>query len=75
MKLHGSGGWHGVLLRKKIMEELVNAIPIGPYDWQMGEFYHNRYNCYGIYPSIISQKSGFSYVENSNLDKPSRYIR
>lgn len=75
IKLNGSGGWHGVLLTKPIMEELVNAIPIGPYDWQMGKFYHNRYDCYAIYPSIISQKSGFSYVENSNLDKPSRFTR
>lgn len=75
IKLQGSGGWHGVLLSRPIMEELMQELPIGPYDWIMGQKYHQKYDCYAIYPSVISQKSGHSYVENSNLDKPSRYKR
>ena len=74
IRLKGSGGFHGVLLTKRLIEDLVEVLPIGPLDWQMG-YFHNIYDCFAIYPSIISQKSGFSYIENSPLTKPSRYHR
>lgn len=76
LKVKGSGGWHGVLMKKNIMEELVpySQNPIGPYDWICGQHIHQKYNCYAIYPSVISQRSCYSHVEGHHLDKPSRYM-
>lgn len=76
LRLKGSGGFHGVLLQKHIAEELLSFGPIGPTDWISGKFIHQLYNCYAIYPSIISQNDKqFSYVEGCELTKPSRYER
>jgi GR25 family glycosyltransferase involved in LPS biosynthesis len=75
IKLAGSGGWHAVCLTRPIMEKLMTLPPIGPYDWTMGKYLHQQYDCFAIYPSIISQQSGFSWVEMGNLEKPSRYKR
>lgn len=76
IQINGSGGWHGVVISKHIIEELLRFAPIGPYDWICGNYIHSRYKCYAIYPSVISQRDQIhSYVENSTLNKPSRYER
>lgn len=72
-KMNGGGGFHGVLITPKIRDILLTWSPIGPYDWITGQYLHQYHNCYAIYPSIINQRSGFSFVEGSNLDKPDRY--
>jgi hypothetical protein len=75
MRIHGSGGWHGIILKRKIIEFLLQFKAYGPYDWMLGKFQRD-FNCYAIYPSIVSQKDEvFSHVEGSVLKKPSRYIR
>lgn len=73
LKTSDSGGWHGVLINNSIFRHLLSFLPVGPFDWICGQYIQNNYNCYSIYPSIISQKNGYSYVEGSELDKPSRY--
>lgn len=73
MRMNGGGGFHGVIIKANIIENLLRWDPIGPYDWITGQYLHQYHPCYAIYPSIINQRSGFSYVEGSNLDKPDRY--
>lgn len=76
LRVQRCGGLHACLLTKPIIEELLKFPPIGPYDWILSEYkFHEVFKSYAIYPSIISQRSGYSFVEESNLDKPSRYIR
>lgn len=72
-KLRGSAGWHAVLLNERVMKTMVNWKALGPFDWMSSKLIHPNSNCYGIWPSIVSQKSGYSFVEDSNLEKPSRY--
>lgn len=72
MKMNGGGGFHGVLISGHVRKELLSFPPIGPYDWIVGKYLHQYYNCYAIYPSIINQKSGFSFVEGCVLNKPDR---
>ena len=72
-RLQGSGGWHGVMMSRDICKELLKYPPIGPYDWICGKYIHTNYRCYSIYPCVVSQKSGYSFVEGTTLDKPSRY--
>lgn len=71
IRMNGGGGFHGVLITPQIRSILLNWPPYGPYDWLMGRL-HPYHNCYAIYPSIINQRSGFSFVEGCNLDKPPR---
>jgi hypothetical protein len=68
----GCGGTHGVLLKREILELLVTIDPVGPFDWILSTI-HKDFICYAIYPSIISQKNGFSYIEGTTLEKRSRY--
>jgi hypothetical protein len=72
LELHGSGGWHAVVLKTKIIDDLLAYGPIGPMDWITGQYIHNKYKCYAAFPSIISQKDGHSFVEGHHLTKPSR---
>lgn len=76
IRVKGSGGWHGVLIKENVISRLLEFPPIGPYDWICGNHIHNNYACYAVYPSIVSQRDNqFSYVEGCNLKKPSRYER
>jgi hypothetical protein len=72
-RMMGGGGFHGVMLNRYMMEELASVPPLGPYDYITGVFYHANINAYAIYPSVISQQSGYSYVEGGILEKPDRY--
>jgi hypothetical protein len=71
-KMNGGAGLHGILLTKKIMEILLQFDPIGPFDWICGTHINPSFNCYAMYPSIITQESGYSYIEGGNLEKPDR---
>lgn len=69
-----SGGWHAILINASLFPLLLSFLPIGPFDWICEKFIQSKYDCYGIYPCVISQKDNvFSIVENSNLEKPSRF--
>jgi len=72
-KIEGGAGFHGVILKRNVMKELLKFNPVGPFDWICGKYIHNRYKCYAIYPSIIMQKDGISYIEGGgHLTKPER---
>lgn len=73
LKTTDTGGWHGVLINRSLFRILLSFLPVGPFDWICGQYLQQKYDCYCIYPSIISQKDGYSYVESSQLSKPSRY--
>lgn len=72
-KLNGNdcGGLHGLIVNKKILKKMSNFLPFGPFDWMCNKYLHKIFDCYVVYPSLILQKSGHSYVENSWLDKNS----
>lgn len=73
-RMNGGAGFHGVILKLDFMKDLIKTNPIGPFDETCGRLQKNNViNAFAIYPAIINQKSGFSYVENSNLEKPDRY--
>lgn len=72
-KLRGAGGFHAVGMTRDIVGELLEFPPIGPYDYIAGRYLHPKYNCYSVYPSVIDQVSGYSYVEGHNLEKPDRW--
>lgn len=75
MRVCGCAGFHGIILKRHVVEYLLTFDAIGPYDEITGKYLHGKFNAYAIYPSIVSQKSGYSFVENSQLEKPSRYNR
>ncbi len=72
--INGAGGFHGVALKRKVIEMLVMLPPIGPYDWICGQYFHQIYNCYCSYPTVINQADGYSYIENETFIKPSRFL-
>lgn len=72
LKCKGTGGFHSVLLKRKIVNQLLKFDPIGPYDWIAGNYLHHHFNCFCIFPCIVSQSSGWSFIENCELNKPAR---
>jgi GR25 family glycosyltransferase involved in LPS biosynthesis len=74
LKITNSGGTHGWLLKPQIVvPKILQYGPIAPVDTILSQYVQNTLTCYSVYPSIISQKSGFSNLEQSYLNKPSRY--
>jgi hypothetical protein len=71
LKLRGSGGLHGVIFKRSIIQNLVNMLPLGPFDWTFGQ-QHSIYNVYTVHPCIVSQLSGWSFIEGQFLEKPER---
>lgn len=72
-KVNGSAGFHCVLIHNRIFDEILEYGPICPMDEICNRFIHSKHLCYAIYPSIVTQTSGYSFVERSYLDKPSRW--
>lgn len=69
--MHGGGGLHACAMKRHIVEELLSYVAIGPYDEISGRYLHQKYKCLAVFPTIINQVSGFSYVEGHHLTKPS----
>jgi hypothetical protein len=73
LRCRGSAGFHAIILRRPIIQSLLELGPIGPMDEIAAKHLHKTHNCYQIYPEIVSQRDNeFSYVENAILDKPRR---
>lgn len=73
VRVYGCGGFHGVLMKWKIIKELLRFDPISPYDEITHKYLHNIFDCYAIRPCVISQRDNiFSEVEGTVLNKPSR---
>jgi len=75
LELNGSGGWHGIILRQNVINDLLNFQAIGPWDEICGKYLHSVFNFYCINPGIINQTDGFSEVEGHHLSKPSRFLK
>jgi len=73
LKVRGSAGFHCVLIKNTMFGILSQVKPLGPLDEICGKYLHNLYNCYAIYPSIVTQEDGYSYIEEQHLTKPDRY--
>lgn len=73
VKTTSSGGWHAVVIDQAIIPLLLSFQPIGPYDWTCEQFIQPKYECYCVYPGVINQKDGYSFVEGCNLTKPNRF--
>lgn len=73
LKLNGAGGFHCVGMTREIVGKLLEFPPIGPYDWIAGKYLHSEYKCYAVYPTVVDQASGYSYIEGHNLEKPDRW--
>lgn len=71
-RVNGCGGLHGVIIHHSLFDKLINLNPLGPYDDTISRLYHRTYEAYAIVPQVINQKSGFSFIENCNLEKPKR---
>lgn len=75
LRATGSGGFHACILSHRLVSDMVQWDSLGPMDWMLG-LLHNIYNCYCIYPCIVSQYDNyFSNVEGQILKKPDRYQR
>ncbi len=75
IRVRGSGGWHAIMFNRQILMDLLVFEARGPYDWLMGNYLHDLYNCYAITPCIITQTDGISEVEGHHLSKPSRFLK
>jgi hypothetical protein len=74
-RLSGVGGFHAVIISRKVIKRLLELPPFGPYDWMTSQYIHGElYRCLAVNPSIITQKDGFSYVEQRYLNKPDRSV-
>lgn len=71
-RMNGGGGFHGVLIKRHMLKYMKELPAYGPLDWCMGQV-HSQFSCYAIYPSIINQEDGFSYIEGHHLTKPDRF--
>ena len=68
-------GFHAVLLTKPVIEKLLSFFALGPYDEICWKYINSKVHAWAFNPCIISQKSGYSFVEGSNLEKPSRLYK
>lgn len=68
-----TGGTHGWIFKRHIIPQILAYGPIGPIDGILSERLEQDLLCYMVYPSIINQQSGYSYLEQGVLQKPSRY--
>lgn len=68
LKVDGSGCFHAVCLRDTVFQAILDLEIINPIDGEVARLLHKRFNCLSINPSIVGQKSGFSYCENRNVD-------
>jgi len=62
LKLAGSLCWHAVGLRRTVFPTILQWAPDRPIDLK-AEQLHRFSNCYAVWPSIATQKPGYSYVE------------
>ncbi len=65
-------GFHAVILDKSVYQAILDLPPLGPLDEMCARYIHDCNN-FAVVPPIISQRSGFSSIEQSNLEKPERY--
>lgn len=62
LRLFGSLCWHAVGLKCSVFPTIINWTPDKPIDLKAQEL-HNQFNCYSVWPSIATQRPGYSYVE------------
>jgi hypothetical protein len=62
LKLSGSLCWHAVGLNKSVFPTILSWDVDRPIDLK-AQVLHRHCNCYSVWPSIATQKPGYSYVE------------
>ena len=64
------GGFHGVILREKILELIANELePIDPVDAQLNQRFHDKIKSYCVSPKIIHDKGIFSQCEQNTIKR------
>jgi hypothetical protein len=72
LKICGSGGFHAVVIKKNLFKELISLPSLGPLDYMCATYLHPRIEAIAVHPAIAVQRSGFSFIEGHNLEKPPR---
>jgi hypothetical protein len=74
LRLHGSGGWHCVLLHRRAFVPVLALPDISPIDEQCGQKIHPRGHSYACWPSVAFQKAGYSHCEGAAVDYSHHYL-
>lgn len=75
LRVHGSGGFHSVIITRPVAERLIELGPLGPMDETTHKYLHGCFNAYSIYPDVVVQKDGHSFIEGVTQKKPDRWVR
>ena len=62
-KVYRIGGFHGVILSRKVLDIITRLDPIDPIDSQLSKFFHSKMESWFIAPKIIHDKGIFSECE------------
>ena len=68
-KVKKIGGFHGVIISRKILDIITRLDPIDPVDSQLSQFFHDKIESYFIAPKIIHDKGIFSECEQSIVER------
>ena len=68
LKLNGSVCWHAVWINKPLFKNILTWTADRPIDLKAAQSLHDEYNCFAVWPTIITQKPGFSEVEQKYRD-------
>lgn len=67
-------GMHCVGIHRSMFDKILSLDEESYIDVGIGEKFHNTLNCFGIYPQIATQETGFSYNAQKVLDKTQKMV-
>lgn len=67
-------GMHCVGINQSLFTRILTLDENGYIDGNIGEKFHNKLKCFGIYPQIATQKVGRSYHANKIMDKSDKLV-
>jgi hypothetical protein len=59
------GGFHGVILSRRMLDIITRLEAINPIDSQLSKFFHDKIKSYYVMPKIVHDKGIFSECEQS----------
>ena len=68
-KAYRIGGFHGVILSRRILDIITRLEPFDPIDSQLSKFFHDKIESYFIVPKIIHDKGIFSECEQNIVER------
>ena len=64
-KVYKTGGLHGVIISRKMLDIITRLDPFNPIDSQLSIFFHDKIESYFIAPKVIHDKGIFSECEQN----------